>query len=238
MFKMFPPTFFSVPVAWLTVLILIGLNAATPLLAGLGITPRLSWTVFIVQALVTAVFVTPLWRLIWRLVPALNRWVYPDLNGEWDVEGETNWDRIDTTLKAANGEAAPVDMRRADEAQLPPLGRTMMRARITQSWINMKVLLWNPVGQGPIKESRTLTVEPFRGEEGRHGLTYVFEQENAVTAVSDERTFMGAARVVRDRDDPNVLCGRMWTDRMWRRGMNTAADIRFTRRPGRSAPVK
>lgn len=230
MFKMFDPKILTGLVAWMAILVLTAIDAATPFLRTLGITPRLSWTVLVVQAVVTVVFVTPLWRLVWRGIPKLNHWVYPDLNGEWDVEADTNWDRIDATLRAAGGEGPQLDMRRADEADLPPLGRRLLRARIKQSWVNMKMVLWDPVGQGPVRESHTLIIEPFRGDEGRHGLIYVFEQENDPTVVSDDRKFLGAARLVRDRDNPDLLCGRIWTDRMWRRGMNTAADVRFTRR--------
>jgi hypothetical protein len=89
--------------------------------------------------------------------------------------------------------------------------------------------LWNPANTGPIKESKTLLVEPFRGKGGRHGLAYVFEQANETDVMSDDSKFRGAAWIERDRDDANVFCGRMWTDRMWRFGMNTAADLRFTR---------
>jgi hypothetical protein len=230
MFKMFPPTFFVVPVAWLTVLLLTGLNAATPILEQFGISPQRSWVVFCTQAILTAFFVTPAWRILWWMIPAFNRWVYPNLDGEWDVDVLSNWPRIDATLKAANGETAPIDMRNAGESALPPLGAFKMRARITQSWATMKVVLWNPTGQGPIKESQTLAVQPFRGEEGRHGLVYVFEQENNQTVVSDDRKFFGAARLVVDLHNPKVLSGYMWTDRMWRRGMNTAAEIHLTRR--------
>jgi SMODS-associating 2TM, beta-strand rich effector domain len=232
MFKMFKPTFFVLPIAWLTVLVLAALDGITPLLEGAGLSPRTSWGVVAVQAVVTIIFATPLWRAVWRWFPSLNHYVYPDLNGEWDVELETNWPRIDRTLKAANGEELPIDMREGPEEALPALGNMVMRARIKQTWLTMKMDLWNPAGLGasPIRESQTLLVAPFQGEDGRHGLAYIYEQENATDVVSDDAKFKGAAWIVRDRDDPNVLCGRMWNDRMWRRGMNTAAELRFTRR--------
>jgi hypothetical protein len=75
-----------------------------------------------VQLIVTLILITPAWRLLWRLFPKLNDWIYPDLNGEWDVQGETNWNRIDALLKAAKGDGPPLDMRLGDEATLPPLG--------------------------------------------------------------------------------------------------------------------
>lgn len=230
MFKMLKPTFLIVPVAWLTLLLWTGFDAARPLLAGIGLTPRLSWAVLGVQIVVTLFFVTPLWRKAWKKWPVLGRLVYPDLNGDWDVELSTNWPRIDQILKAAKGDAPPIDMRTGPETDLPPLGTMNMRARIIQSWLSMKMELWNPRGEGPILESQTFMIMPFRGEDGRHGMTYIYEQENATDVVSDDTKFRGAAWIVQDRDDPDLLCGRMWSDRMWRRGMNTAADLRFVRR--------
>jgi hypothetical protein len=155
--------------------------------------------------------------------------VFPDLNGEWDITGDTNWPRIDQLLKAGNHQAPQIDMRDAPEDQLPALGKLQLRARIKQSWANIKIEVWDPTGTGPIKDSETLMVEPFRGKEGRHGLVYVYQQENRSPINSDDRVFMGAARVFVDRHDPDALCGQMWSDRKWRRGMNTAAEIRFTR---------
>ncbi|OHT20061.1 hypothetical protein [Edaphosphingomonas haloaromaticamans] len=229
MFKMFPPTFLVVPVAWLTVLVLAGLDAITPALSGLGITPKVTWAILVVQLIITLAIVTPFWRVIWRWCPKLNEWIFPDLNGEWDVIGHTNWNRIDALLKAAKGDAALIDMRTGSEDALPPLGKFQMRARISQSWLDIEMELWNPQGAGPIQESTTLVVEPIRGKRGRHALAYIFEQVNQTDVVSDDAKFRGAVWVTRDRDDPNALCGRMWSDRMWRRGMNTAADLRFTR---------
>ena len=31
------------------------------------------------------------WRYIWKFIPKLNDWIYPDLNGKWDVEIHWNW---------------------------------------------------------------------------------------------------------------------------------------------------
>lgn len=230
MFKMFPPTFFVVPIAWLTALMLSLLNVATPALEPFGITPRTSWAVLVVQLVLTAFFFTPLWRLLWRLVPPLNRWVFPDLNGEWELDLETNWSRIDATLKAAKREAPKLDSRDAPEHELAALNKRELRARISQSWADINMVVWDSNGEGPIKESETLAVQPFRGKEGRHGLVYVFEQENESPLNSDDRKFYGAARLVVDRHDPAILCGQMWTDRMWRRGMNTAASVRCKRK--------
>lgn len=159
----------------------------------------------------------------------LNRWFYPDLSGEWVVELESNFSRIEAVLDAAMDSKVALDMRLCPASTLPPLQVSQLRAKITQSWVGMDMEVWNPEGNGPIKQSDTIIVEPFRGRQGKHGLAYIFEQQNETDAPSDTSCFKGAAWIVRDREDPNVLHGRMWNDRMWRRGMNTAANVRLTR---------
>jgi hypothetical protein len=238
MFKLCPTKILVLIVAWLTLMVVLALNALQPVLVPIGLTVRLSLAVALVQFISTLVFVTPLWRIVWRWFPRLNEWVYPDLNGDWDVELKSNFPRIDALLKSAKGDAPLMDFRAGSEAELPPLGVYRMRARVRQSWAKIEMELWNPAGVGPIKNSRTLLVEPLRKSDGRHGLAYIFEQANETDVVSDDSMFRGAAWIERDRDDANRLYGRMWTDRMWRRGMNTAAELRFTRSDLRSRPTK
>lgn len=235
MFKMLHPTFLVVPVAWLAIFLLMGLNAVTPSIRALGITPTNSWVVLIVQGVISLAFLTPLWRVVWKLLPQLNRWFYPDLSGEWDIELHSNFSRIEAVLDAAFDTSTTLDMRHCPADALPPLQLGRLRAKVTQSWVGMDMEVWSPDGTGPIEQSETIIVEPFRGRQGRHGLGYIFEQDNETDTPSDAACFRGAAWIVRDRKDPNVLHGRMWNDRMWRRGMNTAANVRLTRvKPWRS----
>jgi len=217
-------------VAWLTVMVVLVLNALKPVLDGIGVSAGLSLTVALVQLIFTLVFITPIWRVIWRWMPKLSEWIYPDLNGDWDVELQSNSQRIDVLVNSAKGDSPSVDFRNGDESVLPPLATYKMRAHVRQSWAEIEIELWNPRAEGPIKNSKTLIVEPFRGSGGRHGLAYIFEQTNETDVVSDDNKFRGAAWIERDRNDANVFCGRMWTDRMWRRGMSTAAELKFTRR--------
>ncbi|MGH6712983.1 MAG: hypothetical protein ACREEK_29020 [Bradyrhizobium sp.] len=210
-------------------MVVLAVNASTVFLQGFGLTVTLSLTVALVQLLFTLVFVTPLWRTVWRWLPKLNDWVYPDLNGIWDVELKSNFSRIDALLKSAKGDEHSLDFRSAHESALPPLSVHKMHARITQSWAKIEMEFWNPDGTGPIKDSTTLMVEPFRRSGGRHGLAYIFDQSNETDVMSDESKFRGAGWIERDRDDENVFSGRMWTDRKWRFGMNTAGEVRFTR---------
>lgn len=229
MFKMFPPTFLVVPIAWMTVLLLALLDLSTPALEGLGIAPKVSWCVLAVQLVMLLLIATPLWRCVWRIIPQLNDWVYPDLNGEWEVAVASNVTRIDAVFEAAKSQEEAFDFRLGPEAMLVPLGHFTLRARIRQSWLSIDVDLWDPTGAGPIEGSTTLIAEPVRGKNGRHALAYMFDQTNKTDVVSDAGGFRGAVWITRDRTDANILSGRMWSDRMWRRGLNTAADLRFVR---------
>lgn len=231
MFKLCPTKILVGVIAWLTLMVLLAVNSAKGVLEGAGLSAGLSLIVAIVQLIFTLIFVTPFWQSVWRWFPKLNEWLYPNLNGDWDVQLKSNYSRVDALLNAAKGDASPVDFRAVDESKLPPLLTVWMRARIRQSWTKIEMELWSPSGAGPIGESKTLLVEPFRGPGGRHGLAYIFEQTNETDVVSDSSTFRGAVWIERDRDEENLFRGRMWSDRMWRLGMNTAAEVRFTRRP-------
>lgn len=48
--------------------------------------PRAINMVALVVVVLVGLVVRLLWRPLWRLVPALNRWVFPDLNGVWRGE--------------------------------------------------------------------------------------------------------------------------------------------------------
>lgn len=228
MFKLLPPTFLILPVAWATVWLLALLNGATAILKAYGLSPSTSWAIAVVQVIFTVPFVTQVWRWFWR--GPLARW-YPDLNGVWDVEVSSNWPRIDAMIQAARGTGPNIDVNSATEAQLPPLLAVNLEATITQRWSRIDIILCPLAGSaGPIKESKADIVEPFKREDGTRGLGYIFEQENIGQGPHDDPRFRGAGWIVQDRKDPNVMTGRMWTDRRWRQGLNTAADLRFVRR--------
>ena len=53
--------------------------------------PRTINTVVLTVVLIVGVGAKFLWRPLWRLVPGLNRWVFPDLNGTWEGELHTTW---------------------------------------------------------------------------------------------------------------------------------------------------
>lgn len=229
MYRIFGPKFWITAISYVVLATNFAFGLLDEYLPEVGVEPSFGKVVFWVQVVVAIFFVTPTWRLFWKAFPKMNDWVFPDLNGEWDVEVSSNWPRIDRLLKSASGKESPIDFRVCDGAELPPLTPLKMRARITQTWGHIHIHLWNPNQDTPIKDSDTFLVEPIRGAENtRPAMSYMFSQRNETDVVSDDPMFHGAARL-EIQPGHNVMEGTMWSNRMWRRGMNTAASLRFIR---------
>lgn len=191
--------------------------------------PLLAWL------LLNAVLWNPVWRWFWKKVPKLNEWVFPDLNGVWDVELCSNWPRQAQMLDAAASTEHAIDMRRCAEADLAALTPIKLEAEIHQTWFGFDMLLYNPRGDTPIDRSDTISVDPFpRVGLRRPGICYFYKQLNATDNVADEAEFYGAARLEYDLKKDQLI-GLAWTARMWRQAMNTAGAITFTRKSAHSS---
>lgn len=191
--------------------------------------PLLAWL------LLNAVLWNPVWRWFWKKVPKLNEWVFPDLNGVWDVELCSNWPRQAQMLDAAASTEHAIDMRRCADADLAALTPIKLEAEIHQTWFGFDMLLYNPRGDTPIDRSDTISVDPFpRVGLRRPGICYFYKQVNATDNVADEAEFYGAARLEYDFKKDQLI-GLAWTARMWRQAMNTAGAITFTRKSAHSS---
>jgi hypothetical protein len=172
----------------------------------------------------------PVWRWLWGRIPYLERAIFPDLNGEWDVVLSTNWPRQEQLIKAAAGLTGPIDVRSCDEDQLAPLTPIQLRAEITQTWWKFEMKLWNPRSDSPIDRSDTISVDPIKGEGLRpHTICYFYKQENQTASITDDAEFYGAARLQYDLGTRS-LKGTAWTARKWQRAINTAALLIMSRR--------
>lgn len=40
------------------------------------------------------------WKWIWNIFPVLNNWIFPNINGTWDVEIHWNWTQQDGAIKS------------------------------------------------------------------------------------------------------------------------------------------
>lgn len=189
----------------------------------LSVIPTIAWVALSVLLL------NPVWRFFWRLIPPLNKWIFPDLNGNWRVEIYSNWSRQLQLLDAAKSTKLTIDMRVCDETELAELTPLILEAKISQTWWSFEMQLHNPAGNSPIDKSDTIIVDPFP-KKGLlpPGIVCFYEQKNDTENVSDSDHFLGAVKLEYDFEK-NELYGHNWTNRMWDRAMNTAAKVRFTR---------
>ncbi|MCW0197383.1 hypothetical protein [Sphingopyxis sp.] len=226
MYRIIPHKLLYTIIAWLILGVYLGINSIAQWLQA---ELRLSSAITLGWLLISALLINPVWRWVWRRVPALGRWIFPDLNGEWDVEIVSNHSIHRQLADAAARRTEKFDIDLCPDCDLAPLMAVHLKAEIVQTWFKFEIVLENPAGNTPIRRSEVVSVDPFRGDGlKRGGLYYFFEQENETAGQSDERYFYGAARVEYDpRSD--ILAGLFWTERMWHRGLNTAGKIRYRR---------
>lgn len=112
----------------------------------------LKYTAFF-EILILAIFLF-VWKYIWKIFPKLNDWLFPDLNGTWDVN--IKWNRIKDDGTEENGEV--------DGGQI----------FIKQSFLNVSMELFTDNS-----ESETLVVQPKKNSEsGRLQLFYIYRNES------------------------------------------------------------
>lgn len=159
------------------------------------------------------------WRFLWRLCPALNRWVFPDLNGVWVGSTKSNWPTIERMLRAAQAHEALAE---ADLAGVPPQ-EDAIAVEIKASLFAVRI---NAALSSTEGTSHTLTARPrLNADSGRLHITYVYEQSVPVPKLTDEGLHIGAADVQLDWDDPTAAEGVYWTQRRWSLGLNTAGRV-------------
>lgn len=187
-----------------------------------GLVPTIAWLA------VNGILLTPAWRIVWRRIPYLQAW-FPDLNGDWDVELCSNWPRQQQLIDAASARGG-TDVLGLPESQLAPIEPLKMHAEIRQGWWKFEIRFTNPTGDSPIDRSDTFIVEPFAGDgQAPPGISYFFEQRNDTANLADDTKFYGAARL-EFNGNKQQLQGCFWTNRQWRRAINTAGSLIMTRR--------
>lgn len=226
MYKILPKQLIFVGFAWIVLgtYVLFSYLATWEISIRSSLVPLISWSVL------NVIFWGPVWRFLWKRIPVLERWIFPDLNGSWDVELKSNWPRQKQLIEAALSTDEPIDIVHCDLQELAPLSSQMLKAKITQTWWKIEMTMWNPNEDSPIDRSDTICVEPFRqGGFRPPGICYLYEQANRSDRdVSDEGRFFGAARLTYDFQC-QTLRGLAWTTRMWPRAINTVAELTFTR---------
>jgi hypothetical protein len=175
------------------------------------------------------IFIQRVWRGIWRF-PFLGNYlsdkIFPDLNGRWTITIRSNWPIIDALREAARDVGASrLDVRAAP--LLPPLGTFSFEGEITQTWRRATFVVF-PNEATPLRISRTVAFDLIRASDDQpKRVAWVFRQENAAVAATDEDNFLGAALL--EVTNADRLTGKYWNNRSWRLGLNAAGEIEMSR---------
>lgn len=227
MYKVIPHRILFLIVAWLIVGCVSAVNAVDEIIKAEWL--RTGQAVTVGWIIISLFALNPVWRWFWYKFPILNQWIYPDLNGLWDVEMQSNWSIQKQLSLAASGNGNPIDVEKCPDCDLADLLPVSLRAEIKQTWFKIEIKIWNPSGSTPIKRSDVISADPFAADGLKpSGLFYFFKQENRTANLADDTEFYGAARVEYDPSD-DCLHGLFWTARMWDRGLNTAGQIKYRR---------
>lgn len=173
-----------------------------------------SFSVSISIALILVLGYSPVWRAFWWILPPLNRWVFPDLNGDWE-----------TTMESNIGEIAkyhPVFKEKKPTTVVPG------KITIKQNWFFVTMTFH---GNDGYSNSDTIFVRLLRTpESNRFRLAYVYENHTPKQKDTDEQMHYGAGIAeVHQIDGQLQIDGLYWTNRNWPRGLNTAGKVTMIR---------
>lgn len=152
-----------------------------------------------------------------RLFPAAcrHRWacnIFPDLDGEWTGELMSNW--------------PVVEARGVEDAEKRELFARPAKARIHASLLSVTMTLET---KDKYSTSRTVLVGVTKGPNpGECSLIYAYENRTPSPKNTDEQFHYGAAVLTFQREGRDlVLIGPYWTNRNWKKGLNTAGTAKF-----------
>ena len=186
----------------LTIVVILAMQAAADLWGSQ--TPPLykaaSLVAFIIGTLFAAV-ANLLWRWLWRRVPSLNRWIFPDLNDTWAGTLHSTW--IDP---ATGNPAGPI--------------RAIVTIRQTLFDVSVKM----QTGESDSYSTRVIPeAEP---QADRYRLWYSYDNRPVATLRHRSTPHEGVAWLeVALSDNPDQLTGQYYTSR------RTTGDIILSRHP-------
>lgn len=163
------------------------------------------------------------WRMIWRKFPALNKHVFPDINGIWVGASESNWPIIECVNHAAlSGEK--ISAEKLSQIQLKS-DKMVLEIKASLFCVKVKGKLSSTDG-----DSVSLSSSMLRKHDAETiNLVYLYEQVIPKPKNSDQDAHRGAADLAWSASTPNLLTGVYWTRRMWWKGLNTAGNLKLTK---------
>lgn len=150
--------------------------------------PRTINFVALVVLVLVGLVVRVLWRPIWQLVPALNYWVFPDLNGVWCGELQSTW------VDSDSGKG------------LDPIHGIVT---VTLGWFNVSVRMQTGKMQS---FSNHAFLERKRGTK-IFRLWYGYQHEPTAASQSKNPPHEGMAYLEFDMAEPDRLRGQYYTSR-------------------------
>jgi SMODS-associating 2TM, beta-strand rich effector domain len=123
------------------------------------------------------------WKHIWRWVPKLNDWVFPNLNGKWVVDIHWNWGRKS--------------------------GQKTANAFIKQSLLKISIELSSDESES----ETLLVVPHKDVHSSRPGLYYIYRNVGIAGAAKKQDPHIGAAILKVDQESNELLRGNYFTDR-------------------------
>ncbi|ROZ79847.1 hypothetical protein EEB15_02850 [Ramlibacter sp. WS9] len=123
------------------------------------------------------------WRWLWLKLPALNRWIYPDLNGLWVAE--IHWVRGSSS------------------------GVALATAQITQDFFRFGIDVDAPNSES----NTIALVLKKDGETGKPLLHYIYEVREKHTHPGGDNVYRGAASLAFDAHSDRQLSGNYFTSR-------------------------
>ena len=173
-------------------------------------------SIAVALAVPTTIFLgsSPVWTWVWKIVPPLNRWVFPNLNGDWEVTMKSNIGKIAEFHPGMKGTKVPKNIKG--------------KVTIKQNWFRT-VMIFH--GNNNYSNSETSFVKLERTKNsGRFILAYVYQNKTPKPKDSDEQMHHGAGEVeVRWIDGEPKIAGLYWTNRNWPQGLNTAGEVTMVR---------
>lgn len=169
---------------------------------------------------------TPLWRLIWLLPPIREK--LPILDGVWTGVQHSNWPLIEAMKVGSKAAKKGLDV--DDGAALPALLATAVLVEIRSTFFSIRMDLVSSVTKYQTSELKAAVLTPAT-EKARGRLTYVFQGRVLQPVGSDTDRFDGAAdlEIHHGQNGALSMTGFVWTNRLWRRGLNTAGSIELKR---------
>ncbi|MDB5987842.1 MAG: hypothetical protein JWR16_2895 [Nevskia sp.] len=164
---------------------------------------------------------------LWRKIPALNWWLAPNLNGEFQLETSSNWSIQKRMLDCIEGRDEQTNAAQDTNELLTVTGRLTIKLGL----FGIEAHYLPDTQEASRSESFVVAAAlESRRRDGCFWFHYVYEGRVPDPIVAtDHDSYYGSASLRIARDSLDSLAGYYWTNRSWREGINTAGKAQLRR---------